>query len=411
MKKRLYVIILICATLTGLTFFSLLNPLDNSQNSFLSRENITNSSKTAPRKLFLSSWTIIKRRYYDSTLNKQDWERWKDRYVNQIQTEEDAYLAIDTMLASLDDPYSRFLGTEEYMEQNTNIDAQIVGIGVNITSLSGKIVVISAIEDTPAYSGGIKSGDIITKVDGVDVQGKDVSEIARLIRGEEGTNVALVLLRNGKKIEKIITRQKINIKSVKTKLFPKNIGYIQITSFLGMNVADDFLEAVSSLKNSKGIIIDLRGNTGGLLPNAVSIADMFLNNQNIVSIVDRNGIKKDIAAQPKDNPITKPVVILVDGATASASEILSGALKDYNKAILVGEKTYGKGMVQKIYPMPNQTGMNLTIAKYLTPNGYDLNKKGIEPDYRVQYTEKDYFSNNDPQLNEAKNIINRYVQN
>ena len=176
---------------------------------------------------------------------------------------------------------------------------------------------------------------------------------------------------------------------------------------MGANVADDFLNSMTSLKSTKGLILDLRGNTGGLLPNAVIVADMFLNGGNIVSIVDRNGIKSDITAQGKISTISKPVVVLVDGATASASEIVSGALKDSNVAVLVGEKTYGKGMVQKIYPMPNQTGMNLTIAKYLTPNGSDINKKGITPDYVVKFTEKDYYSKKDPQLDEAKKIMNK----
>ena len=191
------------------------------------------------------------------------------------------------------------------------------------------------------------------------------------------------------------------------KILPENIGYIQITSFLGTNVAEDFLSSLNSIKDTKGLILDLRGNTGGLLPNAVFITDLFLKEGNIVSIVDRNGIKSDINAQDKVSLTQKPMIILIDGATASASEIVSGALKDYKMAVLVGEKTYGKGMVQKIYPMPNKTGMNLTIAKYLTPNGADINKKGILPDYVVKYTEEDYYAKKDPQLDEAKKIMRK----
>ena len=378
-----------------------------SSNFFLTRENLTNTTHVAPKKLFLNSWKIIKKRYYDATLNHQDWDRWKERYINVIETEEDSYLAINTMLASLDDPYSRFLSASEYSEQTTSIDSKIVGIGVNITSVSGKIVVVNTVDSTPAQKSGIKAGDILYKVDGNDVHGKNISEIAQLIRGEAGTTVTIQLLRDGKKLTKTLTREEITIKSVNHQILPENIGYIQITSFLGANVADDFLNSMTSLKSTKGLILDLRGNTGGLLPNAVIVADMFLNGGNIVSIVDRNGIKSDITAQGKISTISKPVVVLVDGATASASEIVSGALKDSNVAVLVGEKTYGKGMVQKIYPMPNQTGMNLTIAKYLTPNGSDINKKGITPDYVVKFTEKDYYSKKDPQLDEAKKIMNK----
>ncbi len=405
MNKRSIAILLMCIVSVLLAFLSL-----NVQNYFpdklfFTNENLTNNSHVEPKKLFLNSWKIVKKRYYDSTLNQQDWDRWKDRYIDQIETEDDAYLAINTMLASLDDPYSRFLNAEEYSEQTTGIDSKIVGIGVNITSVSGKIIIVSTVEGTPAQKAGIQPGDILLKVDGKDVHGKNIAEIAQIIRGEEGLPVTIQFLRNDKKITKTIVREQIKIKSVKYKVLPGEIGYIQVTSFLGQTVGDEFFESLTALKGKKGLIIDLRGNTGGLLPNAILVADMFLNSGNIVSIVDRNGIKSDINAQGKSTILNVPTIVLVDGATASASEIVSGALKDYHKAVLVGERTYGKGMVQKIYPMPNQTGMNLTIAKYLTPNGTDINKKGITPDYIVKFTENDYYSNKDPQLDEAQKIM------
>ena len=407
MKKRSIAIFLMSVLSLVLAFLTVKAVIHPSYNIFLANENLKNNSQVAPKKLFVNSWKIIKKRYYDATLNHQDWDRWKDRYVDMIETEEDAYLAINTMLASLDDPYSRFLDAAEYSEQITNIDSKIVGIGVNITSLSGKIVVVSTVEGTPAQKSGIQSGDILHKIDGKDVHGKSISEIAQLIRGEAGTSVTLQFLRDGNKLTKTLLREEITIKSVNHKVLPDNVGYIQITSFLGSNVPDDFLASMKALKYTKGIILDLRGNTGGLLPNAVFVVDMFLNGGNIVSIVDRNGIKNNINAQGKTVAVEKPLVILVDGGTASASEIVSGALKDYHKAVLVGERTYGKGMVQKIYPMPNQTGMNLTIAKYLTPNGSDINKKGINPDYKVEYSPKYYYTDKDPQLDEARKIMNK----
>ena len=407
MNKRTIAIIFMCIlsiALAFLTFEVIANP---SSGLYIIQENLTNSTHVEPKKLFINSWKIVKKRYYDSTLNHQDWDRWKNRYVDQIETEQDAHLAINTMLASLDDPYSRFLDANEYSEQNTNIDSKIVGIGVNITAVSGKIAVVNAIEDTPAQKAGIQAGDILLKVDNQDVQGKSIAEVAQLIRGEEGTSVTIQFLRDKKKFTKTFLRKEIKIKSVTQKTLPDNIGYIRITSFLSANVADEFLTAMTALQKTKGLIIDLRGNTGGLLPNAVFVADMFLNGGNIVSIVDRNGIKSDINAQGKSSLVERPIIILVDGATASASEIVSGALKDYDKAVLVGEKTFGKGMVQRIFPMPNQTGMNLTIAKYLTPKGTDINKKGITPDYTVKFTEKDYFTKRDPQLDEAQKIMRK----
>ena len=370
---------------------------------------LINKQTTNPKRLFLKSWRIIKSKYYDPTMNGQDWTKWNRHYIDQIKTEEDAYVAINSMLASLDDPYSRFLNREEYKEQNTNIDAKIVGIGVNIMSLSGKIVIISVVDGTPAQKSGIKAGDIILKVDGKDVSGKTISDVAALIRGEINTRVKLDILRDKTRINKEIPREEIHIKNIKASVIDKNIGYIQIISFISSDMTKEFVDALNKTQNCQGLIIDLRGNTGGLMPNAVVIADMFLTQGHIVSIVDRDKQKAVINAQSKPYAINKPLVILIDEGTASASEILSGALKDNQKAILVGKRTYGKGMIQRIYPMPNQTGMNLTIAKYLTPKGIDINKKGISPDYEVEYTTKDFIYDKDPQMDEAKRIIKKLI--
>ncbi len=408
-KRFLYILIIFFISFTLYNFLSKQSvntvKLPNYDNEYL-----INKQTTDPKRLFLKTWRIIKTKYYDPTLNGQDWSKWNKRYVDQIKTKDDAYVAINTMLASLDDPYSKFLSKEEYTEQTTNIDAKIVGIGVNIMSIAGKIIIVSVVEGTPAYKNGIKAGDIIFKVDNTEVSGKTINDVANLIRGEIGTNVNIELLRDKQKLSKTIKRDEIKIKNIKADIIDKNIGYIQIVSFLSSDMTTEFIEAINKTQNCSGLILDLRGNTGGLMPNAVIIADMFLKQGHIVSVVDRDKQKSDIDAQTKPYAIDKPVVVLIDEGTASASEILSGALKDNHRAILVGQQTFGKGMIQRIYPLPNQTGMNLTIAKYLTPKGYDINKQGITPDYKVEYTQKDFLQDKDPQLDEAKKVIKGLIK-
>ena len=215
-------------------------------------------------------------------------------------------------------------------------------------------------------------------------------------------------MRNKERINKKIIRKEIKIKTVKSYI-EKNIGYIQISSFISNSTPNEFLEALENTNNSQGLIVDLRGNTGGLLTNAVFVANLFIEKGRLVSIVGRNGYRYDVMARDTDLEIKKPVIVLVNGASASASEILSGALKDYHKAKIIGTKTYGKGMVQKIIPLPNETGLNLTIAKYLTPKGKDINKKGISPDIEVDFTQKDISERKDVQLETAKYILEKMI--
>ena len=182
-------------------------------------------------------------------------------------------------------------------------------------------------------------------------------------------------------------------------------------SFIGSTTSNEFLEALEKTQKTDGLILDLRGNPGGLLPNAVFIANLFIPEGRIVSVVGRNGFKQDLSAQKTNFTVNKPLIVLIDHSSASASEILSGALKDYNKAKLIGTKTYGKGMVQEVLALPNETGLNLTIAKYLTPKGTDINKKGIEPDVNVELTFDDLKRNHDSQLIMAKKMMNDILKN
>ena len=409
MKRREFFILILTAILVILLYKCITDAVYNSI-PISTNENI-NNKQVSSQQLFDNSWKAIGKKYIDKDLNSQNWNYWKKHYKGKIKTDEDAKVAIDTMIASLNDPYSRFLTRKEFEDQFNSIDAHITGIGVNIINNSGKTVIHSVIEGTPAQKAGLKSNDIITEVDNKNINGMDLSAVATLVRGPINSTVRLKIKRGNYYLIKTIKREQIEIKSVESKINKNNIGYIKIKSSIGSNTASDFVKALKYTSRTDGLIIDLRGNTGGLLSNAIVVANLFINNGKIVSIVSRNGSKHDISAKSNLPVITKPTVVLVDETSASASEILSGALKDNHKAVLVGSKTYGKGLVQQIVPLENGTGLNITIAKYLTPSGSDINKKGIEPDYNIPYSFAERRKLNDVQLKKAETIVNNLVTN
>lgn len=407
MRRRIKAIIFFVATTITLFaanafYLNNHNPMLNIEQKKVITEYYT------PQKLFEHTWQLVKNEYYDPNFNHQYWIRWKNHYHNKIKTEDDAKVAIETMLASLDDPYSRFLTKEEFAEQNSSITSKISGIGVNIINESGRIKIINVIENTPAQFADLKVNDTIISIDDKKVSGLSLAEVANLVKGPNNTFVTIDILRDKELIKKKIIRKEITIKTVKSSM-DKNIGYIQITSFISNSTPNEFLEALENTADSDGLIIDLRGNTGGLLPNAIFVANMFIPKGKIVSIVGRNGYHYDVMAQDNNVNINKPIILLVDGASASASEIFSGAMKDYHKAKLLGTKTYGKGMVQKIIPMPNETGINLTIAKYLTPKGTDINKLGIKPDIELHLKKSDILAKKDTQLEAAKDLMEKML--
>ena len=366
-----------------------------------------------PQSLYDEVWKLVFYKYVDSNENGQEWKRWRHKYDQVIKSDDDAYVAIETMLASLNDPYTRFLDPEEFADEGSSIKGTLYGIGVQIGIREDKLVVIAPIEDTPAAKAGLVANDEIVQIDGKSTKGISVKEAADKIRGEQGTSVKLLIKHD--KIEKLytITRDKINVKAVSTKEpksanLEKNVGYIRLNSFISNNASAELGTALRSQSSKEGYILDIRSNPGGLLTNAISISDMFLDDGVIVSTVDRDGYKETQKAV-KGVLTNKPLVILIDEGSASASEILSGALKDNGRAVLVGTKSFGKGLVQEINRLPGGSGINITTQKYLTPNGTDINKKGISPDYEVKNTEENIKKNHDVQLEKAQEVLKSLI--
>jgi carboxyl-terminal processing protease len=349
------------------------------------------NSAVDPEKIYLRVWKLVDEDYYDGTYNGQNWARWQHKYDGRLKNLEDAHKAVETMLASLGDRYTRFLDRDAFDDEKQQIDAKLYGIGVQIgiDERSKHVVIIAPIDDTPASRAGLLSDDEISEIDGMSTKGFSVEDAAKQIRGAINTPVHLVLTRSGKRLKVTVVRAEIPIKAVQiTKVLDGDVGYIRLSSFISQQAGQEMKEALNKLSPAKGIILDLRDNPGGLLTNAIEISDMFLDKGNIVSTVDKDGYTTP--ALSEGHPLCKkPLVVLINKGSASASEITSGALHDNNRAVLVGEKTFGKGLVQGINKLEDGSGVNVTIARYLTPSDTDINKKGIPPDVLVKINDTD----------------------
>lgn len=371
---------------------------------------------SSPQQLYDQVWKLVNTKYVDHSNNQQDWKRWNHKYDKVIKTDEDAYVAIQTMLASLNDPYTKFLDPKEFEDETSSIKGSLKGIGVQIGLKEGKLVIIAPIEDTPGEKAGLLAEDEILEINGNSTKGITIDKAADQIRGEEGTFVTLLIKRkNQPNTPYKIQRAEIEIKSVSTKIpehakVDDSVGYIRLSSFISKNATSEFECALTQYKDKKGYIIDLRSNPGGLLSNAILISDMFLDGGIIVSTVDRDGYKETTRAD-KIYVTDKPIVILINKGSASASEIFSGAMKDNKRALLVGESSFGKGLVQEVNKLLGGSGANITIQKYLTPNGTDINKKGIAPDVTVELTEEDIKVKNDAQLKKANELLLQMINN
>lgn len=348
----------------------------------------------SPKELVDEVWQVIDRQYVDGTFNKVDWRAVRKDYLNRpYKDKKEAYEAIREMLKKLDDPYTRFMDPDEFRNMQTETSGALTGVGIQLAQdeETKKLTVIAPIEDTPASKAGILAKDIIVRIDGKSTQGMDVNEAVKLIRGREGTEVTLTIQRGNQVTDYRLKRARIEVHPVRYSKQPSpngEIGYIRLNQFSSI-ASKEMRDAIQSLEKDRvsGYILDLRSNPGGLLYASIEIAQMWLKEGSIVSTIDRQG--ETDRQRANNRALTdKPLVVLVDGGSASASEILSGALQDNKRATLVGTKTFGKGLVQSVRGLGDGSGLAVTIAKYYTPSGRDINHAGIAPDVVIELTEQ-----------------------
>jgi carboxyl-terminal processing protease len=339
-------------------------------------------------------------------------EKITKEYVDEVNQSESMDAAINGLLQSLD-PYSAYMSPESFDSMQTETSGEFGGLGIEIGMESGVVKVISPIDNTPASKAGLKAGDYIVKIENEQVQGKTLMEAVDLMRGPVNSSIEITVRRRGVKKALIfnITREVIQVQSVKSELIDKNIGYIRLTSFNdnSSEQVKNKIEELNKTKNLKGYILDLRNNPGGLLSQAIKISDFFLENGEIVSTKSRKTSEnRKWFAKKGDVTNGKTLVVLINYGCASASEIVAGALKDHKRAIIIGENSYGKGSVQSIIPLKNRGAIRLTIAKYYLPSGKSISEVGVTPDIEVVEALDDFKFNSetDNQLNFALKLLN-----
>ncbi|MBD1134029.1 S41 family peptidase [Pelagibacterales bacterium SAG-MED46] len=339
-------------------------------------------------------------------------EKINKEYVDEINQSESMDSAINGLLQSLD-PYSSYMSPEIFEEMQTETSGEFGGLGIEVSMEAGVVKVITPIDDTPASKAGIKAGDYIVKINDIQVQGKSLSEAVDLMRGPVGSEIELTVRRRGAKkaLTFNVVREIIEVQSVKSELLENDIGYLRLTSF-NDNSSQQIKKQIKKLKKNKNLnsyILDLRNNPGGLLSQAIKISDFFLENGEIVSTKSRKKSEnRKWFAKKGDILDGKTLLVLINYGSASASEIVAGALKDHKRAILVGENSYGKGSVQSIIPLKNRGAIRLTVAKYYLPSGKSISEVGVRPDIEVNEEGDDFRikTDTDNQLNYAIKLLN-----
>ncbi len=374
--------------------------------SFSFQANSSTLITNNPKEIIDQVWQIIYRDFldYSGKYKAEDWIKLRKQILSTKYFDNDeAYNAIKDMLTELDDPYTRFLDPKEFNEMRIDTTGELMGVGIQISldEVTNQIVVVSPIEGTPAFLAGIKPKDIIVSIDSKPIEGMSIDSTVKLIRGKKGTKVELGIIRDKKLLNISLIRDRIQINVVDSRInntvSGAKIGYLRLKQFNAKS-PKEMSFSINKLEKQQpfGYVLDLRSNPGGLLEASIEIARQWINTGIIVSTKTKDGIT-DIRKAKSRALTNRPVVVLIDEGSASASEILSGAIKDNKRGVLVGKKTFGKGLVQSVRSLSDGSGLTVTVAKYLTPSGKDINKNGIEPDMRVDLllNEKNKLTNSD----------------
>ncbi len=368
------------------TLFALLFCL--SANPLLAQTTLEN----APKAVIDEVWQTVNREYVDPTFNHQDWLATREKLLaGDYKDASEAYQAIRKTLKTLGDPYTRFLEPREFQTLKDSSAGELVGVGIllNLIESAKTPTIVNVLNNSPASRAGLQPRDALIAVDGKPTAGLDLGAVSKLIRGPEGSKVVISVLRNDQKYDYALVRSSIILRVVNSELKEENgkkIGYIRLKEF-SSRAPSEMREALInlSLQGAEGWVFDLRANPGGVVIAATQIANLFLQSGTIVSTLDRGGLRETVKSD--HHPLTAlPLVLIVDGTSASASEILAGALQDNRRATLVGTRTYGKGVIQKVNGLSDGSGVNVTTARYRTPKGNDIHKKGIVPDIVIDFS-------------------------
>lgn len=354
--------------------------------------------------LYHQSWQLVRDHFYDKSFNGEDWSSWEHKFDGKLNSHSDAENAIRQMLGQLGDQYTTYLDQDSFKDEQNLRESNLVGIGIYLAPGKEKNsapVVADVIEGGPANIAGIQKYEQLLEVDGQSVVQLTPEQIGKKLAGVENSSVRLKLAHKGSAHEVTVLRKQLDLRPVSAKNLPGNIGYLKLSSFIADDAAPEFRKALIGMANKDGLILDLRQNGGGLMVNALLIAEMFLEKGVIVRCVDREGSVSDKA---QGNMLSsQPLVVLVNENSASASEILTAALKDHGRATIVGNRTFGKGLVQQVYPLTDGGALHLTIAQFMGPAGSKINKVGVQPDVLVPQ-EAD-------QLKAALNILKNKISN